>query len=835
MSSAVQPQTSPLTPRPRWMPRARVLACLQALRPLGLMLALLVLRTLVPALLPPAAQAQPAVARAELRLDPVPPPLELTEADFRSRLREGWRPVPLPDTWSHRGLQGAGVGHYRFSFELASAPSRLWVMCVPRMSRVHEVRVNGGLISGDLLDLHAPPPGDTRASEHWITVPPHLLRAGTNQLEISVVHARRAGLSTVVIGPAETMQATERQNHWLALLPSMLHLVGAGLAVFMLLVWWLRPAERLTGLFGLFGLLWMLCGLMQLLLVVAPPGPDGRFDAALLLLEITALALGGWIALRRAGRLQSVTAGALQVLTVLMAGLTLWGALTGTLDEVRDWLHPALTACGALLLPAVWHGTRTMHPPLRLMLGAALLLLLGATLHDDLSWHGLSSVMDGYWLPLVLPLVLLLVGSLMIRRLVEALLQVEQLNADLERRVVERTAALQQANQAKSRFLAAASHDLRQPVVTIGLLIDLLREQVPAPLRPMTERVDEAVSSMEDLLKGLLDLSRLEAGTVRPRPQPVALQPLFDAIATHEGETARRKGLKLRFRPSGATVVSDSVLLDQILRNLVSNAVRYTEHGGVLVGVRRRGERLQLDVIDTGVGIAQEDQDAVFEEFVQLDTPIGRPRRTLGDSSRGLGLGLSIVQRSCALLGHRLLLNSRPGRGSRFSVLLDSATPLPALPVPALPRRLPLQGLRLTVVEDEPAVQDALRARLQAWGAVVQCHDGLAPLRHQLAQRPRGHSGIDLLITDHRLRGASGLDVVEAVRSYGGPVPVLVITGDTSPGDLSLLSASGLQVLHKPFRAEALLAAIEQVLATAEAFGITAARAAPGSPASRRG
>ncbi|NRT55294.1 ATP-binding response regulator [Sphaerotilus uruguayifluvii] len=832
MSSAVQPQTSPLTPRPRWMPRARVLACLQALRPLGLMLALLVLRTLVPALLPPAAQAQPAVARAELRLDPVPPPLELTEADFRSRLREGWRPVPLPDTWSHRGLQGAGVGHYRFSFELASAPSRLWVMCVPRMSRVHEVRVNGGLISGDLLDLHAPPPGDTRASEHWITVPPHLLRAGTNQLEISVVHARRAGLSTVVIGPAETMQATERQNHWLALLPSMLHLVGAGLAVFMLLVWWLRPAERLTGLFGL---LWMLCGLMQLLLVIAPPGPDERVDAALLLLEITALALGGWIALRRAGRLQSVTAGALQVLTVLMAGLTLWGALTGTLDEVRDWLHPALTACGALLLPAVWHGTRTMHPPLRLMLGAALLLLLGATLHDDLSWHGLSSVMDGYWLPLVLPLVLLLVGSLMIRRLVEALLQVEQLNADLERRVVERTAALQQANQAKSRFLAAASHDLRQPVVTIGLLIDLLREQVPAPLRPMTERVDEAVSSMEDLLKGLLDLSRLEAGTVRPRPQPVALQPLLDAIASHEGEAARRKGLRLRLRPSAATVVSDPVLLEQILRNLVSNAVRYTERGGVLVGVRRRGERLQIDVIDTGVGIAPEDQQAVFEEFVQLDTRIGAPRGpALGDSSRGLGLGLSIVQRSAALLGHRLLLDSRPGRGSRFSLQLDSAVPLQPVPAPSgAARRRPLQGLRLTVVEDEPTVQAALRARLEAWGAVVQCHDGLTPLRHQLVQRPRGHSGIDLLITDHRLRGASGLDVVEAVRSYGGPVPVLVITGDTSPGDLSLLSASGLQVLHKPFRAEQLLVAIEQVLAGAAE--LTAARSAPLPPASRPG
>lgn len=758
--------------------------------------------------------------------------IELSEAEFRLRPRDAWQPVPLPDTWARRGLASAGLGHYRIEFTLGARPAGLWVLCIPSMSRVHELRLNGELLGGALIDPFERPPGDTGGRDHLVSVPPHLLQAGLNRIELSVVHSRNAGLSMLMLGPAQALPTGARLIHQMDWIPSSLYLVGAGLAVFMLAIWWRRPSERICGQFGL---IWMLCILMHLLVLLSPPQPDALHDGLLLLLQIGTLALGAAIALRLSGRLQSASAGVAQATLLLMVALALWGALTGVLDAVRLWLHPVLILVCALLMPLAWSGCRRLPGPARLLLAGLLAALLIAAGHDHLVWMGLSSVMDHYWLPLALPLALLAIGSLMIRRLVEALRQVEQLNADLERRVAERTAALQQANQAKTRFLASASHDLRQPVVTISLLIDLLREQVPAPLRPMTDRVDEAVSSMEDLLKGLLDLSRLEAGTVRPRPQQVALQPLFDAIATHEGETARRKGLKLRFRPSGATVVSDPVLLDQILRNLVSNAVRYTEHGGVLVGVRRRGERLQLDVIDTGVGIAQEDQDAVFEEFVQLDTPIGRPRRTLGDSSRGLGLGLSIVQRSCALLGHRLLLNSRPGRGSRFSVQLDSATPLPALPVPALPRRLPLQGLRLTVVEDEPAVQDALRARLQAWGAVVQCHDGLAPLRHQLAQRPRGHSGIDLLITDHRLRGASGLDVVEAVRSYGGPVPVLVITGDTSPGDLSLLSASGLQVLHKPFRAEALLAAIEQVLATAETFGITAARAAPGSPASRRG
>ncbi|MDQ5896530.1 MAG: hypothetical protein QG612_616 [Pseudomonadota bacterium] len=772
----------------------------------------------------------PLAGQAQAQPDPTAIRLDLTEAQFRRRPRDDWRGVPLPDTWARRGLAGDGLGHYRIEFSLPARPAGLWELCVPRLSRVHELRVNGELLSGALIDPFARPTGDTRGREHLIRVPPHLLQAGANRIDLSVMHSRDGGLSMLVLGAPDAMQSSRRLTALTTGLPGALHLVGAGLAGVMLVIWWRRPSERLSGRFAL---VWMLCILIHALLVLAPAAPDPWHDGALVLLQIAALAVGAAIVLGLDGSPPLRWRALLPASTIVMTGLALGGALTGTLDLMRTGLHPVMILASALLLPRVWCGSQRLPARARLVVNALLAALLVAAAHDHLVWLGLSSVMDLYWLPMLLPVVLLAIGSQMIRRLVEALRQVEQLNVDLERRVVERTAALQQANQAKTRFLAAASHDLRQPVVTISLLIDLLREQVPPPLRPMTERVDEAISSMEDLLKGLLDLSRLEAGTVHPRPQPVALQPLFDAIATHEGETARRKGLRLRFRPSAATVVSDPVLLEQILRNLVSNAVRYTDRGGVLVGVRRRGERLQIDVVDTGIGIAPQDQDAVFEEFIQIDTPIGTPRRSLGDSSRGLGLGLSIVQRSVALLGHRLLLNSRPGQGSRFSLQLDSALPLPALPAQATPRRLPLQGLRLTVVEDEPAVQTALRERLQAWGAVVQCHDGLAPLRHQLAQRPRGHSGIDLLITDHRLRGATGLDVVEAVHSYGGPVPVLVITGDTSPGDLALLSASGLQVLHKPFRAETLLVAIEQVLATAETF--TAARSGPGFPASRPG
>jgi len=763
----------------------------------------------------------PAILRAEGASTPVEGEgqgsavIEVTEALFAPDLESAPIPVPLPDTWSARDLDDAGIGHYRTRIELPTAPTGMWALSLSRLSDVHEVRLNGWLVSGAALDHLDPVVAGGHPTLQWISLPPHLLRAGVNHLELSVAHASRGGLSTVVVGPAAELAERHLTSLRLSvMLPIWLNVAGAALAVVMLLIWWRRRSERLLGSFGA---LWALIAASNIAHYNIATAASPLLVAAFFALQLVASATLCRTAMVLSGRPHPVAFGILQASTAVLLAMAVYGGLTDALKTVRAGCYPMMFAGMVLSMVPLWQETRQLPRRLRCALVAAVTVSMLAALHDYVYWRGLTSVMDTFWLPCALPVSLAIVGGVLIKRLVGALHQVEQLNADLERRVVERTQALQQANQAKSRFLTAASHDLRQPVVTIGLLIDLLREQVPIALRPMTDRVNEAVSSMEDLLKGLLDLSRLEAGTVRPRPQTVALQALFDAIATHEGETARRKGITLRFRPTGDAVISDPVMLEQILRNLVSNAVRYTESGGVLVAARRRGETLHIEVRDTGLGIPDALQHTIFEEFVQIAgqrgaRPVARHSDGRGDGSRGLGLGLSIVQRSAALLGHRLHLRSRLDRGSCFSVVVPR-TPTPSqVPIGPANDRYPLRGLRLTVVEDEPAVQTAMRARLEAWGATVRTHDGLTPLRNELARLPRGHVGIDLLITDHRLRGATGVDVIEAVRSHGGPVPVLVVTGDTAPDDLSLLAASGLQVLHKPFRADALLAAIMQTL-----------------------
>jgi signal transduction histidine kinase len=743
------------------------------------------------------------------------PAVELREALFSRDLRSTPVPIPLPDTWSSRGLDDTGIGHYRSSITLDTAPTTMWAICMARLSDVHEVRLNGWLVSGATLDHIDPVTAGGHPSLQWISLPPHLLRAGVNHVELSVAYGSRGGLSTVVIGPAEEMTAGYlTQLRLSVLLPIWLNVAGAALAVFLLLIWWRRRSERLLGSFGALWLLIAACNIAHYNMVdAASPLAVAAFFA----LQVVAGALLCRSAMVLSGHHNAIAYGILQITTVVLLAMAVWGGLTDSLEDVRAGSYPMVFAGVALSLIPLWQETDRLRLSLRCALAAAVAGSLLSAMHDYVYWRGMTSVMDAYWMPYALPVSLAIVGGVMIKRLVGALHQVEQLNADLERRVVERTEALQQANQAKTRFLTAASHDLRQPVVTIGLLIDLLREQVPQALRPMTERVNEAVASMEDLLKGLLDLSRLEAGTMRPRLQTVALQPLFDAIASHDGETARRKGIDLRFRATGESVQSDPVMLEQILRNLVSNAVRYTERGGVLVAARCRGDDLCIEVWDTGHGIPAAHQRTVFEEFVQLADQHGGQRvarhgASSDDSSRGLGLGLSIVQRSAALLGHRLHLRSRQDHGSCFSVLVPRAQTrvLPAGSVSGDQR--PLKGLRLTVVDDEPSVQVALRARLEAWGATVETYDGLTQLRRSLAARQRGHVGIDLLVTDHRLRGATGVEVIEAVRQYGGPVPVLVITGDTAPDDIALMAASGLLVLHKPFRADALLAAIMRAL-----------------------
>jgi signal transduction histidine kinase len=401
----------------------------------------------------------------------------------------------------------------------------------------------------------------------------------------------------------------------------------------------------------------------------------------------------------------------------------------------------------------------------------------------------------------------------LVTQLVAARGAVERLNVELEQRVARRTLELADANAAKTRFIAAASHDLRQPVVTIGLLVGLVREQVAAlpAVRGMVDRIYAAVGSMEALLNGLMDLSRLEPGTLKPRLQTVPLAWIFDAIARHEHPAAVQKGLALTFRATPLAVTSDPVLLDQIVRNLVSNAIRYTDRGGVLVSARRRGaDKVLVQVWDTGRGIPVEAQAQVFEEFVQLDNP-GR------DRNKGQGLGLAIVRRGAAALDHPLGLRSVPGRGSCFSIELPLAAS-PAVPVIDSPHAPdPLQGRRLWLIEDDRAVSDALAMRLRSWGASVETLESAAAVHARLAACASGDALLpELIVSDQRLPDGSGLGCIALVRAQAGrPVPAVVVTGDTAPLDLAKLQATGLPLLFKPFRPAELLALLHSALPAA--------------------
>lgn len=411
-------------------------------------------------------------------------------------------------------------------------------------------------------------------------------------------------------------------------------------------------------------------------------------------------------------------------------------------------------------------------------------------------------------LPYVVPLALLLSAWALLERLVRTTAQAQLANAELEHRVTQRTGELEAANAAKSRFLASASHDLRQPVVTIGLLIDLLRDlSRDENQRAMIDRVDEAVASMETLLGGLLDLSRFEAGTISPKREPIDLQALFADVASHSLEAARLKGLHLRFRCPRLGVRTDPMLLQQILRNLVSNALRYTETGGVLVTARRRRRHVWIQVWDTGIGIPPDQQGAVFEEFVQLHNPAR-------DRARGLGLGLAIVHRAAALLGHRLFLRSVPGRGSCFGVELPLAEPPARPPAPAPVPAQPLAGLCLALLEDDAAVRAALCERLQQWGADVWAFASLQEVQEACEPLQQIDEPLpwQLFITDQRLPDGTGLQALARLRLLSPALRGIIITGNTRSEELAVLGACEAAVLHKPFRAEILLAEIRAVM-----------------------
>jgi signal transduction histidine kinase len=386
--------------------------------------------------------------------------------------------------------------------------------------------------------------------------------------------------------------------------------------------------------------------------------------------------------------------------------------------------------------------------------------------------------------------------------------RLEDAHATLERKVEERTHQLALANQAKSRFLASASHDLRQPLHALGLFVAQLRVRMSArERRRVIECVDAAVAAMNELFSALLDISKLDAGVTTPKLTEFPVSSLLKRVESTFAKAAQEKNLSLRVVPSSAWIRSDFVLLERIVFNLVSNAVRYTKCGGLLVGCRRRGADLKIEVWDTGVGIPPDQRQVIFDEFYRLGEPDG-------DRKAGLGLGLAIVDRLCRLLDHPIALTSTVGSGSCFSVTVPTVAARVAIAETRTPVRAPLDnslGKLVVLIDDDALALDSMRGLFRSWGCRVVTGGTDKAALAGLAQHDQSP---DLIISDYRLSdGRTGIEAIERLRSeFAHPIPAFLISGDIDPARLREAHEQGYYLQHKPVDPMVLRAMCNQLL-----------------------
>ena len=367
----------------------------------------------------------------------------------------------------------------------------------------------------------------------------------------------------------------------------------------------------------------------------------------------------------------------------------------------------------------------------------------------------------------------------------------------------------ERANSAKSRFLAAASHDLRQPLQSLTLLRDLLGRAVEGE-RPqaLLARFDQTLGAMSGMLNTLLDINQIEAGAVRPRPVVFAVSDVLNRLRGEFTTLASARELRLRIMPCAAMVYSDPHLLEQMIRNLLGNAIKYTRHGGIVLGCRRQGDMLRIEVWDTGIGIAADQLHAIFEEFHQVG--VAPP-----DNSRGLGLGLSIVQRLGVLLEHGVQVRSRAGKGSVFAISLPRAMAPVAEALPPLAVLAPMSHpgqhqCKIMVVEDDAEVLDLLEQLLCGQGySAMGAPDAEAAMRivEEGAFRP------EILLSDYNLPNhANGLDLLANMRArLGQALPAIILSGDISTDTLARIAKADCVQLSKPANPQELIAAIERL------------------------
>lgn len=380
-------------------------------------------------------------------------------------------------------------------------------------------------------------------------------------------------------------------------------------------------------------------------------------------------------------------------------------------------------------------------------------------------------------------------------------------NVDLVEKLRREKSAAEQANAAKSRFLAAASHDLRQPVHALSLFVEAMRSRtMDDDARKLLGHIDGSVRAMSGLFGGLLDISRLDAGVVEVHKTDFPIRPLLERVCRDYESQASNKGIQIALHPCSSWIRSDAILLERVVRNIIANAVAHTRSGRVVVGCRR-GKRLRIQVWDTGRGIPESEQALIFQEFYQVDNPER-------DRNKGVGLGLAIVKRLTNLLEHPLHLKSRVNKGSVFSIEVPAVAP--QLSGSFLRRELDAATVQLgsgliLVIDDELSIQTAMQSLLQSWGYEVVCAGSGEEMMSRLEQRrdiPK------LIICDYRLREhEKGIEVIERMRSeYNEDIPGMLITGDTAPDRLKEAQDSGFLLLHKPVPNAKLRAAIAHLV-----------------------
>jgi two-component system, sensor histidine kinase len=713
------------------------------------------------------------------------------------------RPIVLPHAWETTDPGATGDGWYTFEWKLDRVPMAPQGLCLTALTVPTEVYVNGDRVTATgPLDGRRP---RSYEQSRFVEIPVDSLREGVNyvSLHLRALTPDVAGLGVVLAGDAEPLR--ERAHRVLVvhtLAPAAISVATFTVGIFIVALW-LRRRDPGYALFAVAVILWSVHTLLTLLPEAPLPQPHWAIlwtwmylvFVAMLCLFCVRFAGVRWRMYERL--VQAYGALALPALYLSYA-----------LDSFGPFSSVARLGGIAMVLIALAavarYSIRRWNRESALLVTAGTISAIFAT-HDWLVAQDPTNLRPVWLVPYAALAFLTLFGYLLTDRFVRALNASERLNVDLERRVAEKSAALsaqlkvtraarnaaEAANRAKSSFLAAASHDLRQPLHALGMFAQALTDRThDAEGQHLAQRIASSVGALEALLSALLDVSKLDAGAIVANPRDFALRPLFERLIDECAPEALERGLKLALVCGDRVIRSDPVLIERILRNLIANALRYTERGGIVIGCRRRGTDYALEVWDSGPGIPAAQRTRVFEEFYQ----IGNPGR---DRTRGLGLGLAIVRRLADLLGHRIDVQSREDRGSVFRIVVPAGdrTALAGECAQVLPEPS-LAGKRILIVDDEADVRDGATLLLRQWGCnVVAVADAATA-----ADAYRGRAPPQAMIVDYRLGdGAEGLATIAALRHVFGPAtPAVLVSGESGEIELARIRDSGVPMLHKP-------------------------------------